>query len=270
MATMSVPHPVSLDVMPPEGPRRRLTVLLRPLLVLPHALLVGVSILLLGGIGGGHHHGGRLITNVSPVSIETRWNDTDRSSSSKTDSETTHSSSHDDERGFSWDFGWGASGALGTAAATVAMLDWFAVLFLGSVLVGAQGIKVLYLRWRARVLVYATLLRDEYPPFGEGDYPASLVMVEATPQRRRGTVFLRLPAAIPHLLVLAALAPVFLVLLVASWVLLLIDGRLPPPLWRLMFGVVQWTLRVEAYLLLMHDEYPPFSLAVSPPAPVQP
>jgi hypothetical protein len=27
------------------------------------------------------------------------------------------------------------------------------------------------------------------------------------------------------------------------------------------FGAMRWTLRVQAYLYLMRDEYPPFSLA---------
>jgi uncharacterized protein DUF4389 len=268
---MDATHPVSLTVMPPEGRRRRLTVLLRPLLLIPHALLVGVSVLLLGGIGSGERHA-QVVATVAPLTVECRWSDsTTRSVSSTTNrSQNTVENSHttSDSRDFSykWHFGGTTAGALGVAASAVAVLDWFSVLFFGSVLVGAQGIKLLYLRWRARVLVYASLLRDEYPPFGEGEYPATLLIAEAPPGRRRGSVFLRPLAVVPHLVVLAILAIFYVITLIACWVLLLIDGRTPPAFWRFQYGVIQWTLRVEAYLLLMHDEYPPFSLAV-PPAP---
>ena len=31
-----------------------------------------------------------------------------------------------------------------------------------------------YLRWRVRAVAYTALLRDEYPPFGDGPYPVEL------------------------------------------------------------------------------------------------
>jgi len=266
----SAGHPVSLSLAPPAGERNRLTVLLRPLLVLPHALLVGVSVLLLGGTSGHRERSWRADVNVTPMTIGAQWKDRTEASTSNSGNETKSSTSTSHEGGVDWRFGGPAAGALGMAASAVALLDWFAVLFLGNVLVGAQGIKLLYLRWRARVLVYASLLRDEYPPFGEGDHPASLTLVEAPLPRRRGSVFLRPLTVIPHFLVLALLSLPFLVVLVASWVLLLIDRRLPPSFWRFLAGVVQWTLRVEAYLLLIHDEFPPFSLELSPPAGASP
>jgi hypothetical protein len=36
--------------------------------------------------------------------------------------------------------------------------------------------------------------------------------------------------------------------------------REPNPVELGMFGAMRWTLRVQAYLYLMRDEYPPFSL----------
>src|SRR6185369_10003357 len=97
------------------------------------------------------------------------------------------------------------SGALGLLAATIAFLDWVAILFTGRPLAGLQGLKRLYLGWRARVLAYACFLRDEYPPFGEGDYPAALHLPPEPPERDRWTVGLRLLLLIPHFFVLLAL-----------------------------------------------------------------
>ena len=40
----------------------------------------------------------------------------------------------------------------------------------------------------------------------------------------------------------------------------LFTGRWPAGARKFVLGVVRWWLRVESYLVLLHDEYPPFSL----------
>jgi hypothetical protein len=49
---------------------------------------------------------------------------------------------------------------------------------------------------------------------------------------------------------------------VIAWFAILFTGRYPEGLYRFGVGVLQWNLRVEAYVLLLRDEYPPFSLEV--------
>ena len=39
-----------------------------------------------------------------------------------------------------------------------------------------------------------------------------------------------------------------------------VSGRYPSALYRFGTGALRWTTRVEAYLLLLTDEYPPFTL----------
>jgi hypothetical protein len=46
---------------------------------------------------------------------------------------------------------------------------------------------------------------------------------------------------------------------VLSWFLILVSGRYPQGLYDFGVGCFQWYIRVEAYLLLMVDDYPPFS-----------
>jgi hypothetical protein len=48
-------HPVRFEVPVPTGPRDRLSVLVRPLLVIPHLLLVGGPVM--GVLGGGYRAG---------------------------------------------------------------------------------------------------------------------------------------------------------------------------------------------------------------------
>ena len=45
-----------------------------------------------------------------------------------------------------------------------------------------------------------------------------------------------------------------------AWFLILFTGRYPQGLYAFGVGAFQWLIRVEAYLLLLVDEYPPFSM----------
>jgi hypothetical protein len=46
-----------------------------------------------------------------------------------------------------------------------------------------------------------------------------------------------------------------------AWLLLVITSRMPDGLWRFIRDVMAYTLRVEAYALLIHDRFPSFSLS---------
>jgi hypothetical protein len=48
---------------------------------------------------------------------------------------------------------------------------------------------------------------------------------------------------------------------IVAWFAILFTGRYPAGLYEFAVGVLCWDLRVEAYILLMRDEYPPFTLA---------
>ena len=46
---------------------------------------------------------------------------------------------------------------------------------------------------------------------------------------------------------------------IVAWFLILINGTYPQGLYDFGVGAMQWLIRVEAYMLLLVDEYPPFS-----------
>jgi hypothetical protein len=76
--------------------------------------------------------------------------------------------------------------------------------------------------------------------------------------------------ALPHLLVLAVLWPVFVVLTAVAGVAILLTGRYPRSLFELNVGIMRWTWRVTAYAFaLTTDRYPPFSLAAAADHPAQ-
>jgi hypothetical protein len=64
---------------------------------------------------------------------------------------------------------------------------------------------------------------------------------------------------IPHLIILWALGIAWVVTTVIAWFAILFTGRYPEALYDFGVGVFRWGIRVEAYLLLLTDAYPPFS-----------
>jgi hypothetical protein len=156
--------------------------------------------------------------------------------------------------------GWGGGGVLGAAAAVAALIGWFAILFTGRYPEGLRALATLYLRWRVRAVAYTALLRDEYPPFGDGPYPAELVLAPREGPRDKLAVGFRIILVIPHLVCVWALGIAWCLTTLIAWFAILFTGRYPEGLYHFAVGVLRWNTRVEAYLLLLHDEYPPFAL----------
>ncbi len=154
----------------------------------------------------------------------------------------------------------GSNGILGAAAVVLAMISWFTILFLGEHMPAIRSFTTYYMRWHARVIAYFMLLEDRYPPFGDGPYPVMLTVAEPTASRDRLTVGLRLLLAIPHFLVLFFVMIAWWIVTVIAWFAILITGEYPAAFSSFSVGVMRWLLRVEAYVLLLVDEYPPFSL----------
>lgn len=157
-------------------------------------------------------------------------------------------------------WGYGSGGVLSVVAGAAAFVAWFAILFAARHPGGLWKLEAFYLRWRVNAIAYLMLLRDEYPPFGDGPYPATLRVSRPEGPRNRVTVFFRLFLAIPHLLVLAVLGLAWSFTTAVAWAAILVTGRYPEILYGFALGVLAWNVRVEAYLLLMRDEYPPFTL----------
>jgi hypothetical protein len=154
----------------------------------------------------------------------------------------------------------GSGGVLGAVAATVALIAWFAIVFTGRHPQGLWSLGAFYLRWRVRAVAYASLLRDEYPPFGDEDYPVRLELRPPEGERDRLTVAFRLILVLPHVLAVWVLGIAWALTTMIAWFAILFTGRYPAGLYSFAVGVLRWTTRVEAYVLLLHDEYPPFSL----------
>ena len=71
---------------------------------------------------------------------------------------------------------------------------------------------------------------------------------------------LRLLLAVPHLILVWLLGVAWLVTSIVAWFAIVLNGEYPKGLYEFAVGVLRWSSNVEAYLLLLHDEYPPFTL----------
>jgi uncharacterized protein DUF4389 len=153
------------------------------------------------------------------------------------------------------------TGLLGSVAVFLAIVSWFTIVLTGAHILGIRQFTAFYLRWRVRALAYQMLLVDRYPPFGDADYPASLAVVDPSGPRDRLAVGLRLLLVIPHAIVLFFLVFAWWIVSVLAWIAILITGEYPRGLVDFSVGTLRWIMRVEAYVLLLVDEYPPFSLS---------
>ena len=198
-----MPYPVSVTVETQMENRDRLTCALRPILAIPHSILVGPAM---------------------------------------------------------WIHGAGTAGLIGGAAYILAIVSWFTILATGKQPDGIRDFQMYSLRWRARAVAYMALFVDPYPPFGDAPYAASIEVGAPPSLRDPTTIAVRLLLVLPHAVVLFFLVLAWLVTTVAAWFAILFTGRFPAAVQPFGIGVMRWMLRVEAYLLLLVDEYPPFTL----------
>lgn len=153
-----------------------------------------------------------------------------------------------------------SAGILGLAACLATFVAWVMILFTGEHVKSLRNFSLGYMRWRVRANTFMALLHDDYPPFGDGPYPATFTVGDVPVERDRLSVALRPFLAIPHLLMMWALGVAWSFVTIAAWFSILFTGRHPDELYRFGVAVLRFNAYVEAYLLLLHDELPPFAL----------
>lgn len=223
MATTSSSYPVQFRVDYPEGPRNRLTVLVRVILALP---ILIIAHLLTGGASDPNQY------------------------SSFGTMDFAHPG---------WgmeDMGTGAAGVgAGLFLATALMIlfrqkyprwwfDW----------------NLQLIRFTSRVSAYLFLLRDEYPSTDEEQAVTLEIAYPDVPNElNRVLPIFKWLLAIPHYVVLGVLTTVGVPVNIIGWIAILITGAQPQWVFRYVEGVMRWAVRVVAYsFLLTTDQYPPF------------
>ena len=143
------------------------------------------------------------------------------------------------------------------AAWLVLVTGWFGALFTGRLPAYAAEFLTWYQRWEVRLYAYLLLLTDKYPATGSqhGYYPVSVV---TRPGRlNRAAVLFRVILVIPACLVGGLLAcGLETIMLFVTWLIVLILGKMPRPLYEAIAAILRYWARINAYWYLLTDVYP--------------
>ncbi len=151
-------------------------------------------------------------------------------------------------------------GIYGWAVGIVSMLAWFIILFTGQYPAVMWDFVWLYMKWNTRLSVYTYLLRDEYPPFGDGPYPIQITLIR--PERSSRLLALtRIFLLIPLALWLMVVGVVQAVLVMYAWVMILVSGTIPAGTFEYLVGILRYITRVSCYALMLTDTWPGFSIS---------
>lgn len=144
--------------------------------------------------------------------------------------------------------------------AFVTVIAWFAILITGNYPRSLWEFTMMTLRWSARANVYGvSLQRDEYPPFGDGDYPV-LFQLDYPESLSRWRIFVKPILVIPHLVIIYFLRLAQAFVHVIAFFAILFTGAYPRGMFDFASGVSRWQQRASVYVYLLTDAYPPFTL----------
>lgn len=152
-----------------------------------------------------------------------------------------------------------ALSVVGLPAAVLMPLSWPIAAVIGRNPLWLRRFGVWYLHRLTRVHGYVICLRDEFPPFRDRPYP---IAVDLSPPERnnRWTALIRPVLALPASAGLLAVGVATAWTLMMAWFGIVLGGQQPEGLWRFHRGLLTWQTRLLAYLLLLTDVSPPFSV----------
>jgi hypothetical protein len=142
----------------------------------------------------------------------------------------------------------------------------FTILFTKKVPPQIFEFRVMAYRYLWRVITYAGFMRNEYPPYSFETVPeddgidAAKLSMDPYEEYKRWAPLYKWLIAIPHYFVLFFLEIAAFFVLIVAFFAVIFTGEYPKALRDFHVGVWRWFIRVDSYVYLMHDEYPPFSL----------
>jgi roadblock/LC7 domain-containing protein len=157
--------------------------------------------------------------------------------------------------------------ALQLVLTALTIVSFFTILFTKRIPEPIFGFMVLVHRYQWRVNSYILWMRESYPPFdfqGVPDDPGmdpARVSIWRQEEYRRLMPLVKWLLAIPHFIVLLFVFIGAFFVAIYGFFAVLITGRWPEGAREFIIGANRWYLRVQAYVALLTDVYPPFSLA---------
>ncbi len=148
------------------------------------------------------------------------------------------------------------------------LISFFTVLFTKTIPRPLFDLTAMTLRYEWRALSYALFLHDDYPPFDfqpasddDGVEPHTAVSLTYPEQLDRWKPLYKWILAIPHYVVLLGLAIASVFVVIAGFFAVIFTGEYPEGPRNFLVGAYRYCLRVQAYVGLLTDRYPPFALS---------
>lgn len=151
--------------------------------------------------------------------------------------------------------------AYSLVAAIAVFIAWFAIVFTARYPRGLYDFVAGFHRYYARVMSYYYLLADPYPPFsGRADieYPAVLDIGPPLEKYSRLLTFFRIILLIPVWIIAYVLGIVGGVLVFLAWFVVVILGRMPEGMQRIIEYCYSYLFRAGVYASLLTEAFPAF------------
>ena len=152
--------------------------------------------------------------------------------------------------------------ALGMLRNVLTLITFFAILFTKQIPRSIFDVIAMTYRYEWRVTSYALFLRENYPPFDfqpaaddDGVDPHTVVTLTYPEVLNRWMPLYKWFLAIPHYVVAAAFV------IFAGFAAVVFSGGYPVRLRNFLVGVYRYNLRLQAYVGLLNDRYPPFAVS---------
>lgn len=160
------------------------------------------------------------------------------------------------------------AGALSSLRNVLTLISLFTVLFTGGIPRSIFDMIAMTYRYEWRAMSYALFLHDDYPPFdftpgGEDDRleSHSTLSIAYPEQLNRWKPLYKWLLALPHYLVALGLVIGGFFAFVGGFFVVLFTGEYPHGIRDFLVNAYRYVLRIQAYVGLLTDEYPPFRLA---------
>lgn len=157
--------------------------------------------------------------------------------------------------------------ALRSLRGVLMLISLFMVLVTGRIPRQLFDVMVMTYRYEWRAFSYALFLHEDYPPFDftlssedDGLEPHAKLSVSYPERLNRWKPLYKWLLAAPHYVAIVGLSIAAVFAVIGGFFTVLITGEYPLGLRDFLVSVYRYCLRVEAYVGLLTDEYPPFRL----------
>ena len=149
------------------------------------------------------------------------------------------------------------------------LISLFTVLFTEQIPRPLFDMIAMTYRYEWRAFSYALWLHEDYPPFDfapaaedDGVEPHTSVSITYPEHLNRWKPLYKWIIAIPHYFVMIGLAIASVFVVIAGFFAVLFTGEYPLAARDFLVHAYRYGLRVEAYVGLLTDQYPPFTVSV--------